>query len=144
MSAHPPLPDTISEAVLRLLAVAARLGYTVDLVSGVPQRGPGPAAGRVEYDVRTIWVDPSETGVTQALILLHELGHALAADRMGYGQASRRSASSLRRCRTGEERAYLYGWAVAVHAGLAGPGGITRNLWRAFNEMGPQPAGEGP
>jgi hypothetical protein len=119
---------TTSLAIDRLLEVAARLGYQVSFEA--PRNKE--ASGYVDYAARRIWVEPAHE-VTQALTLLHELGHALAAERMGYGPKAGRSRRSLQRLRTGEDRAYLYGWAIAVRTELGGEQRITRNLWRLFN-----------
>lgn len=109
----------VSEAVRRLLAVAARLGYTVDLTSPDPigPRFRRDRIGWTDYSRRYVWVDPQETGVHQALILLHELGHALAAERMGFGSQRARPRRELQRLRTGEMT-----WTGAVQLDLFGSG----------------------
>lgn len=112
----------MSREVRALERLAESLGYAVTF-------GPTPSgsAGRVDYAARRIWVD-ARTAEYRMLVLCHEVGHALAAARMGYGPTS--PVEELAALSTGERRAYLYGWAVARRLGLP----VSREVWRAEHD----------
>lgn len=115
-----------SACLERLVQLATRLGYVV--TAGPP---PNPdAMGHVCYRQRRIWVDAVH--LWEALVTLcHELGHALAAERMGRGAQSAATPEELEVFATGERRAYLYGWAVARAVGA--DRFVDREAWRGFH-----------
>jgi hypothetical protein len=126
----------ILRATLAVEAVARRLGYglTTD-ATGLPECDPAQVQGYTDYAGRVIWVCPTLPFAEALLTLLHEVGHAVAAERMGYGVRHDRTFADLDALMTGEPRAYLYGWGVACRLGLTHDEGITRDLWRLFHEM---------
>ncbi len=147
-----------SPALRRLLGIADRLGYRVEFLAAPeidfrpsdPGSPPPPdmqATGHVDYLHREIVLALDDVSPLElVLTLAHELGHALAAERMGYGLRAHNDdwLAALWALSTGERRAYVYGWAVLVSVGLA-PDPVTRELWRLHHLdnwdaiAGPQP-----
>lgn len=111
-------------AVADLVLVAWSLGYRVTF-------GPTPSgsSGRICYAQRRIWVD-ARTEEWRLLVLCHELGHAIAAARMGFGPGTAAPVEELAALSTGEARAYLCGWALVRRLKLP----VTKAEWRSMHD----------
>lgn len=118
--ALPRWAQELTHALECLVRLATALGYTVAC-------GPTPsgALGQLRYSERRIWVDAS-TPWQAVLTLCHELGHAVAGQRLGVERAVAEDEP------TSERRAYLYGWAVVVRLHLQPL--VSREAWRRFHE----------
>lgn len=132
--AHVVFACPTAPAGTRLLWVAAELGYEVLFVDAVRRRrGDRPTpegyfcSGYTDYERRLIQI-AKDRQPAMLLVLAHEIGHALAARRMGI---DRMPPGKRRWARTTERRAYLYGWAVLrmVAAEI-----VTREVWRDFHD----------
>ncbi len=115
-----PWAQGLTTALEATVSEASRFGYTVST-------GPTPLGtqGQLRYSERRIWVD-APTPWQALLTLLHELGHALAGERLGLERAIAEDEP------TSERRAYLYGWALVVRLELQGL--VSREAWRRFHE----------